>query len=119
MKPGADPNAKSRVLEVLAQIDPDETWRKCQAGEAPWNHNAVRIAVVRRFLENDPDDATAIIPTITNEFWRNHTRFDVIDRLPASRRDARMALLNEAILDAKRAGLQARRCRSSRRPPSD
>ena len=104
LKPGTAPDARSRVLEVLAQIDPDEAWRKCQAGEAPWNHNAVRIAVIGRFLESDLDDALPIIPTITNDFWRNHVRFEVIDSLPAARKETKAALVNEAILDAKRTG---------------
>ena len=104
LKPGSDPNAKSRVLEVLAQIDPDKAWRKCQAGEAPWNHNAVRIVAVRQFADRDPEDAQAILPTITSEFWRNWTRFELIDRLPAARVERKVALLTEAVLDARRAG---------------
>ena len=52
LDPESDSNAdaRSRVLEVLTKIDPDEAWRKCQAGESPWNHNAVRLAVVRDLI---------------------------------------------------------------------
>ena len=55
----SDADARSRVLEVLAKIDPDEAWRKCQAGEPPWNHNAVRIAVARELMRTDVDQGSA------------------------------------------------------------
>ena len=96
-------DARSRVLEVLAKIDPEAAWRKCQAGESPWNHNAVRIAVAHDLIHKDVDKAQAIIASITSEFWRNWTRFELIDAVPADRRELRSALLDQALSDARAA----------------
>ncbi len=37
IRPGTDADARSRALEVAARIDPEGSWKKCQAGEAPWD----------------------------------------------------------------------------------
>lgn len=55
MKPIVDRMAEDRqftpiypVLEALARLHPDQTWKRCTAGEAPWNNDAVRLALVRQ-----------------------------------------------------------------------
>jgi RNA polymerase sigma factor (sigma-70 family) len=100
IKPGTDREARSRALEVAAEIDPDGAWRKCQAGEAPWDSNPVRIAAVRHLAASRPGDAEAIIPTIKNDFWRQSVRIELVDALPPAARDHKLALLNEAALEA-------------------
>jgi RNA polymerase sigma factor (sigma-70 family) len=104
LEEGGDAEATRRILEVLARIDPDAAWRKCQAGEAPWNHNTVRIAVVHDQIRRDFDSAAAIIPTITSNFWRNWTRFELFDAIPAGRGALKDKLLGEALRDARREG---------------
>jgi hypothetical protein len=104
LEEGADPETTSRMLDVLARIDPDAAWRKCQAGEAPWNQNSIRIAVVRDLIHKDPDRAAAIIPAITSNFWRNWMRLELIDAIPAARRELKDRLLAEALLDAQKLG---------------
>jgi RNA polymerase sigma factor (sigma-70 family) len=100
IKPGTDPDARSRAIEVAAQIDPDGTWRKCQAGEEPWDGNAVRIAMVRHLAASRPDEAVAIIPTIKSDFWRQSVRIELADALPSDSRDRKLALLDEAVTEA-------------------
>ncbi|HLH28333.1 MAG TPA: carboxypeptidase-like regulatory domain-containing protein, partial [Acidimicrobiales bacterium] len=100
IRPGTDPVARSRALEVAAQIDPEGAWRKCQAGEEPWNANAVRIAIVRHLAASRPQEAEAILPTITNSFWRQSVRIELADILPPDSRDHRLALLGEAVNEA-------------------
>ena len=100
LKPDTDREARRRALEVAAEIDPEGAWRKCQAGEAPWDSNAVRIAVVRHLAAVRPEDAEAIIPTIKNDFWRQSLRIELVDALPPAARDRKLALLDEAALEA-------------------
>jgi RNA polymerase sigma factor (sigma-70 family) len=100
IKPGTNLEARSRAIEVAARIDPDGAWRKCQAGEAPWDCNPVRIAIVRHLAASRPGEAEAIIPTIKNDFWRQHVRIELVDALPASARDRKLALLDEAVTEA-------------------
>ena len=100
IKPDTDREARSRALEVAAEIDPDGAWRKCQAGEAPWDSNPVRIAAVRYLADVRPQDAEAIIPTIKNDFWRQSMRIELIDALPPGARDRKLALLDEAAQEA-------------------
>jgi RNA polymerase sigma factor (sigma-70 family) len=102
LKPESDPDARARVLEVLARIDPEGAWRKCQAGEKPWDGNAVRIAAARQFIASRLEDSEAILPTITNNFWRQTLRIELVDALPAEVRERKLALLGEAVLDARR-----------------
>ena len=85
---------------MAARIDPDGAWRKCQAGEAPWDCNPVRIAMARHLAATRPDDAEAIIPTIKNVFWRQHVRIELADALPTDARDRKLALLEEAVAEA-------------------
>src|SRR5262249_22513262 len=47
LRSGTDPDARWRLLEVLARIDPEGAWRRCQAGESPWDTDAVRYSVGR------------------------------------------------------------------------
>ncbi|QEH33187.1 ECF RNA polymerase sigma factor SigE [Aquisphaera giovannonii] len=101
---GHDPDLLGRGLEVLTKIDPSDAMRRCLANESPWNHNAVRIAAVHSIMASQPEDAAAILPTITNNFWRGYTRFEVLDALPDDRGALRKSLLNEALLDARREG---------------
>jgi hypothetical protein len=101
IKPGTDRDARSRALEVAARIDPDAAWRKCQAGEEPWDGNAVRIAVVRHLIADKPGDAEAILPTIASHYWRLTTRIELLDTLPAQARDHKLALLQQAADDAR------------------
>jgi RNA polymerase sigma factor (sigma-70 family) len=100
IRPGTDANARARALEVAARIDPAGAWRKCQAGEALWDSNPVRIAAVRHFINTNPTDAESILPTITNEFWRQSLRIELADSLPATARDRKLGLLDDVIEDA-------------------
>ncbi len=109
LKPESDPDARARVLEVLAGIDPAGAWRKCEAGEKPWDGNAVRIGVARQFIASRPDDAEAILPTITNKFWRQNLRIELVDALQAEARDRKLALLDEAVRDARQSSEVSRR----------
>ncbi len=103
IQPDTDRETRSRALEVAAEIDPEGTWRKCQAGESPWDSNPVRIAAVRHLAAVRPQDAEAIIPTIKNDFWRQSVRIELIDALPPDARDRKLALLDEAALEASQA----------------
>ena len=98
--PQSDARARARVLEVLAQIDPDGAWRKCQAGEAPWDSDAVRLPVVRHRATTSVDDAEAIARTIKSDYWRLRARIDLVDVLPNARRDAKIKMLEEVARDA-------------------
>jgi len=101
LDPKSDQEARDRVLEVLAQIDPAGAWRKCQAGEALWARDAVRLPVVRDVALTSVDDAEAIALTIKNEYWRLSSRIDMADALPADRRDAKVKILGKVALDAR------------------
>ena len=100
IRSGTDPDARGRALEVAALIDPDGAWRKCQAGEVPWDSNPVRIAAVQHLSTGSPGDAEAIIPTIKNDFWRQSVRIELVDAQPPGARDRKLALLKDAALEA-------------------
>jgi hypothetical protein len=100
IRPGTDPEARSRAITVATQIDPDVAWRRCQAGEAPWDSNPVRIATVRHLIATRPAEAEAIVPTIKNAFWRQHVRIELADALPTDARDRKLGLLDDAVNDA-------------------
>ncbi len=95
IKPGTDPDARSRALQVAAQIDPDNAWRRCQAGEEPWDSDAVRVAAVRHLAASRPDEAEAIIPAIKNDFWRQSVRIELADALSRDAIDRKLALLGD------------------------
>jgi RNA polymerase sigma factor (sigma-70 family) len=96
----SDARARDRLLEVLAQIDPEGAWRKCQAGEAPWDCDAVRLAIVRDRATTSVADAEVIARTIKSDYWRLKTRIDLADALPTARRDAGIQILDEVALEA-------------------
>lgn len=95
LRPGTDNEARSRAISVAALIDPEGAWRKCQAGEAPWDCNPVRIAVARHLIGTRPDEAEAILPTITSVFWRQDLTIDLADALPARDRARKLAILKK------------------------
>ncbi len=95
IRPGTDNEARSRAISVAALIDPDGAWRKCQSGEVPWDCNPVRIAVARHFIGTRPDEAEAILPTITNTFWRQDLTIALADALPARHRARKLAILKQ------------------------
>ncbi len=97
---GSDPEARSRVVEVLARIDPDGAWQKCQAGEAPWDSDAVRRPVARQRATTSVADGDAIARTIKSDYWRLRTRIDLVEGVPMTDREARFKLLGEIGVDA-------------------
>ena len=101
LKTGTDPDTRWHMLEVLTRIDPEGAWKKCQAGEAPWACDAVRIAVARHLIAEKPDDAEVIIPTIKNEYWRPRLRMELVDALPSGSANHKLALLDEAADEAR------------------
>ncbi|WP_165219236.1 sigma-70 family RNA polymerase sigma factor [Aquisphaera insulae] len=107
-----DRDLLERGLETLTKLDPDDALRRCLANESPWNQNAVRIAAVHSLMFTAPDEATTIIPTITNNFWRPYTRFELFDSLAPDRIGLRKTLLMESLLDARREGDPGRRAPS-------
>jgi RNA polymerase sigma factor (sigma-70 family) len=102
LRSGTDPDARWRLLEVLARIDPEGAWRRCQAGEAPWDSDAVRFSVARHLARSRPDEAEAILPAIKNDYWRQTLRIELVDALPREQRERRLILLDEAGADALR-----------------
>ncbi len=103
LKGGADAEARWWVLEVLARIDPEGAWRRCQAGEEPWDSDAVRIPVVRQLAAGRPEDAESIIPTIKNDYWRQTLRIELIDALPDEARERKLVLLRKSASEALKA----------------
>ena len=97
---GSDPEARSRVVEVLARIDPDGAWQKCQAGEAPWDSDAVRRPVAHQRATTSVADGDAIARTIKSDYWRLRTRIDLVEGVPMTDREARFKLLGEIGVDA-------------------
>jgi RNA polymerase sigma factor (sigma-70 family) len=102
LRPGSDPEFQRRVIELLARIDPDGAWQKCQSGEEPWDRDAVRVEVFRHLAAGRPDDALAMLPTIKSPYWRAMLRYEVVDALPAEARQRKLALLRDAAADARR-----------------
>jgi RNA polymerase sigma factor (sigma-70 family) len=102
LKPGSDPEFRRRTLEVLARIDPDVAWQKCQAGEEPWDCDAVRVEVFRHLAASKPEEAEAILSTIPSPYWRATLRCELADALPAEARDRKQAMICEATADARR-----------------
>ena len=100
LDPASDAQARARVLEVLAQIDPDGAWQKCQVREAPWESDAVRLPIVRHRATTSVDEADAIARTIKSDFWRLRARIDLVDVLPHDHRDAKIRVLEEVARDA-------------------
>ncbi|MHB1558602.1 MAG: sigma-70 family RNA polymerase sigma factor [Isosphaeraceae bacterium] len=90
LQPGTDNEARSRAISVAALIDPEGAWRK-----APWDCNPVRIAVARHLIRTRPDEAEAILPTITSTFWRQDLTIDLADALPARDRARKVAILKK------------------------
>jgi RNA polymerase sigma factor (sigma-70 family) len=97
---GSDQQARDRVLEVLAQIDPAEAWRKCQADDTIWARDLVRVAVVNHVALTSVDQAEAIALTIKSEYWRLQSLIDLADALPADRHDAKVRILSKVAADA-------------------
>jgi RNA polymerase sigma factor (sigma-70 family) len=102
LRPEGDPEFQRRTLEVLAQIDPDGAWQKCQSGGKPWDCDAVRIEVFRHLAASKPEDAEAMLPTIQRPYWRATLRYELADAVKAGARDRKLAMLRQAATDARR-----------------
>jgi hypothetical protein len=95
-----DDNARLRPLETLAELDPGrflEQLAKRPYQEA-WYDSYLRRAAAKTLLTESPEEAQAVVESMTDPGFRCTGYLDLCDALPAAKRADKLALLNEALL---------------------
>jgi len=96
-----DKQLRGRVLEALTHLDPEAAWEKMQSGDPVWDSDSARRALFQRLQNANPEDALAVAKSIESGYWRLSTVLDYIDALPDNRRDEKLQLLADALVETR------------------
>lgn len=96
-----DKQLRGRVLEVLTHLDPEAAWEKMQSGDPVWDSDSARRALFQRLLDVNPEDAFAVAKSMESGYWRLSMMLDYVDTLPDNRRDEKLQLLADALIETR------------------
>ncbi len=98
----AEKTDRLRPLEVLASVEPAWVLQYLQANgfENPWFSDYVRWAAAEVLLDQNMEDALAIVHSLEGPMWRAMGCMKVANALPDAQRAQKLSLLAEALLQA-------------------
>jgi len=104
-----DDSAKLWTLSVLRWLDPSDLLAKLQTTSFQLGSKAdyVKGQAALAFAAADPDEAAAIVETISDPAGRADTQVDLVDALPASERQRKLDWLDRAAFQARAAMLSS------------
>jgi hypothetical protein len=99
----AEKTDRLRPLEVLACVEPAWVLQYLQTNgfENAWFTDYVRWAAAKVLLDQNMDDALAIVHSFENPMWRSMGCVEVVDVLPDTQHAKKLSLLAEALLQAR------------------
>jgi hypothetical protein len=100
-----DMNAKVKLLEVLARVDPARTLELTEGKTltVPFLRGMIRMRVATALIGTAPDEAVAVAESIGDPAGRTLALFKAVDALPASEKTKRLELLDRALISARTA----------------
>jgi hypothetical protein len=100
-----DDSGKYWALQAMVKIDPAAVLERLDSirFERPNSRDTVKNRLVIALAATDPDEAAAVAESIAEPGTRAGVLVDLADELPASEKSRKLAVLDQAVLQAKAA----------------
>ena len=98
-----DESDRLRPLELLARVDPARALQYVQKTgfEESWFNDYIRAAVAKTLLQQNRDDAMAVIHSFESPMFRSMTLKEAAEALPDAHLPGKLNLLAEALFHAR------------------